>query len=121
MILAQAPNELVTGGVVIISVMMVLKGIGELWTKVNPPKQGNPLDALHSKMSGQVDSLWKWHAPDQDGEQSWKNKRLSESMSDLSKALDRQTEMLRTVSQEMHDMKRVVAECPIKKGSSSDD
>ena len=103
-------NDLVTGCVVVISCILLLKTIGDLWSRVNPVASG--VDTLHQKLAGQMDALYKWHAPDQSGEQSWKGARLAESIDSLAESIDRQTVAHRAMMEELRDMKRTLGNCP---------
>lgn len=59
------------------------------------------LDFLAKKKDVEKDSqyrmikdLWEWHKPDQQGEQTWKNKHMIESVERVAKSIDSNTKVL---------------------------
>jgi len=84
---------------------MLLKGVGDLYSKMT--------GGGRTRIDQQIDMLYRWHAPDASGEQSWKNARLSVSIAELSSAIEKQTEMMRAFTTEIHDMQLVVKKCDL--------
>ena len=53
--------------------------------------------------------LWKWHAPDSTGVQSWKNPGMAEALGELNRT---QTEILKTLQEMAGDMAHVAGRNP---------
>jgi len=50
-----------------------------------------------SALEDQIQDLWTWHAPNADGEQNWKNKRMITVLEQLNKTIGRNTEVIEDV------------------------
>lgn len=53
----------------------------------------NVADAV-KEISRQTSELYRWHSPDSDGEQTWKNKHMVEMVGEMRKSVDNNTAVL---------------------------
>lgn len=109
-ILAESTNDssLVTQlGVGGIFVILVLRLVFDF---INKQKNNGT-----NKMVSQVSQLHKWHEPDQEGEQSWKNKQLIEVVKEIkneslrgTKAIENNTRLIERLMPVLNKIERKV-------------
>jgi len=70
--------------------LLVLKEVFSFVSK----KNGNGKQQEYAGLIKRIHDLWYWHAPDQDGEQSWKGKNIERVMIALDKNMQENTRIL---------------------------
>ena len=71
--------ELVGGGILVI---MVLRLVFDFINKQRMKNGANHVLNPY-KQAGQIAALYKWHEPDPEGEQTWKNKQLIDMLKEI--------------------------------------
>jgi hypothetical protein len=76
----QEFSDLSNGGIVALSLLIIYILIRDILKPLVTRKLSDNGGPHANKLSRMLDDLWHWHAPDPDGEQSWKGKNIERLM-----------------------------------------